>query len=100
MRMSVETSPGTGPIRVACRRPRSSARLNVGSRAPDGGAPAPRRPEARIRSIRLGGPLSGCAPRTVGPQPHDVRRRAIPGVLGLLASRPGQADGSLLLVDG
>src|SRR5207247_9063647 len=34
--------------------------------APDGGPPAPRRRAARIRSVR--------APRTAGPQPHDILR--------------------------
>src|SRR5438874_3162804 len=56
--------------------------------ASDGGAPAPRRPAARTTSSITGSPRPSHdrrlapffvgSPRTVGPQPHDVLRLALP----------------------
>jgi len=63
---------------VAPGRPRSSART--------------RRAGTRVCGIRLGGLLRVRAPRTAGPQPRDVLRRAAPCVLPGLGPGPGSAE--------
>src|SRR5262245_10545134 len=77
----------TGPGPVASLRPRRSARLDVGRRAPDCGAPAPRRPEACECGIRLGAPRA-CVLDLLGPRPGPI---ACPARLRWRPGRPVSA---------